>query len=339
MARVLHLPADREAVRSGFRELIARLERRRRGASLSPRLANSLWGEQARPFPARVHADPRRRLPGRARTPSTSATPPRRPVVAINAWVDGKTNHLIPELLSSGDVRSGHLARPREHGLFQGRAGSTRSPRSATAPADFHLADGSKVSVPMMRRRIACPYAEGDGFGLLELPYKGGDLAFDVVLPNEGVSLDKVESNLGLPELQHAIDRLGERERGAGDAQVQGHGRRRAVGAARGPGHGAGVRRRRPTSAGSTAAASCTSRRSSTRSSSTSTRRGPRPRRPRRRSSPGPWPASRPARLPRRPAVPLPDPRRQDGHNPLPGAGRRPDALSLGCPEGSPGGR
>jgi serpin B len=210
MARVLHLPADRETVRSGFRELIARLNGD--GADRPYRLvsANSLWGQQgdhflpdftrvlAQVFGAEIHAVDFRHATEAAR-------------LAINAWVDGKTNHLIPELLSSRDLRSDTSLVLVNTVYFKG---SWLYPfaKSATAPADFHLADGSKVSVPMMRQTRRLAHAQGDGFGLLELPYKGGDLAFDVVLPNEGVSLDKVESNLALPQLRQTIDRLGERE-------------------------------------------------------------------------------------------------------------------------------
>jgi serpin B len=210
MARVLHLPADREAVRSGFRELIARLngdggERPYRLAS-----ANSLWGQKGDHF-----------LPDFVRTLADVYGAEFHPVDfrhaaeaarrAINAWVDGKTNHLIPELLAPHDVRSDTSLVLVNTVYFKG---SWLYPfaKTATAPADFHRGDGSVVSVPMMRQTHRLSHAQGDGFGLLELPYKGGDLAFDIVLPNEGVPLDKVESSLGLAQLQQAIDRLGERE-------------------------------------------------------------------------------------------------------------------------------
>jgi serpin B len=210
MARVLHLPADREAVHSGFRELIARLngdgnERPYRLAS-----TNSLWGEQrdhflpdftrtlADVYQAELHSVDFRNAAEAARR-------------AINTWVDGKTNHLIPELLASGDVRSDTSLVLVNTVYFKG---SWVYPfaKAATAPADFHLADGSKISVPTMRPTHRLSHAQGDGFGLLELPYKGGDLAFDIVLPDDGVPLDKVESNLSLPQLRQAIDLLGERD-------------------------------------------------------------------------------------------------------------------------------
>ncbi len=44
------------------------------------------------------------------------------------------------------------------------------------------------------------------------MPYKGGDLAFDIVLPNEGESLDSVESKLTIDQLERKLDGLAERE-------------------------------------------------------------------------------------------------------------------------------
>ncbi len=210
MARVLHLPADREAVRRGFRELIARLNGE--GAERPYRLvsANSLWGQKGDRFlPDFLHilAD----VYGAEFHPVDFRHATEAARLAINAWVDGKTNHLIPELLSSRDVRPDTSLVLVNTVYFKG---SWLYPfaKSATAPADFHRGDGSKVSVPTMRQTHRLSHAQGDGFGLLELPYKGGDLAFDVVLPDDGVSLDKVESNLALPQLQQTIERLGERE-------------------------------------------------------------------------------------------------------------------------------
>ncbi len=210
MVHVLHLPADREAVRSGFRELLARLDGAGEGRPYRLVSARSLWGEQrdhflpdftgvlADVYRAELHAVDFRNAADSARR-------------AINAWVDGKTNHLIPELLSPRDVRPDTSLVLVDTVYFKG---SWIYPfaKSATAPADFRRADGSVVSVPMMRQTHRLSHAQGDGFGLLELPYKGGDLAFDVVLPDEGVALEKVEADLSRSRLQKTIDLLGDRD-------------------------------------------------------------------------------------------------------------------------------
>ncbi len=211
MARVLHLPADREAMRQEYCDLLARLNGD--GGERPYRLvaANSLWGQQddhflpeytaclEKIYGAELHAVDFRSATEKAR-------------LAINAWVAGKTNGMIPELLSSrDDVTPATLAGVVNTVYFKA-AWLHPFVKSMTAPGDFHCADGTKIRVPMMHQTRRFAHAQGDGFAMLELPYQGGDLALDVVLPNEGVALDKVESGLSLNGLQQTIDRLGERD-------------------------------------------------------------------------------------------------------------------------------
>ena len=65
-------------------------------------------------------------------------------------------------------------------------------------PADtrtdvFTKADGSKANVPLMTRTGRYRYATAGGVQVLELPYKGGDLAMDVILPPDTAGLAAVE--------------------------------------------------------------------------------------------------------------------------------------------------
>ena len=209
IARVFHFPADRDAMRAGFRELIDRMNGQ--GAERPYRLvaANSMWGQQddrflpeytsclARYYGSELH-------PVDFRHAAESA------VRDINAWAKAKTSGLIPELLAPPQVRPDTSLILVNTVYFKG---SWLHPfaKAATSPADFHLADGTTARVPMMHQTRRFALAAGDGFAMLELPYKGGDLAFDIVLPNEGLALDKVEADFSPAGLQNAIDRLGER--------------------------------------------------------------------------------------------------------------------------------
>jgi len=60
-------------------------------------------------------------------------------------------------------------------------------PRDRTADAPFTRADGSTVTVPMMHNdqdeQAKVGYAEGPGYQVVTLPYKGGELAFTVIVP------------------------------------------------------------------------------------------------------------------------------------------------------------
>lgn len=210
IARVFHFPDDREAMRAGYRGLMARLN-----GDGSPRpyrlvAANSLWGQKGDPFRpeftdlvardygAELHAVDFRHAAESART-------------EINGWVDGKTEHMIPELLPARTVGPDTSLVLVNTVYFKGSWLHPFS-KAATAPAPFHLDGGEAVPVPTMRQTSEFPLAEGDGYRLLEMPYKGGDLAFDILLPNDGVALSKVEADLKLPDLEHTLDRLGPKQ-------------------------------------------------------------------------------------------------------------------------------
>ena len=110
----------------------------------------------------------------------------------INRWVAQRTADLIPELLSPGDitvktklalVNAIHLKAPWADKF------------STAVAAPFHPLDGSTVSVPMMRRQDSLPYASGDGWRAVSVPYAGRALAMTIILPDAG-SFDEVRSAL-----------------------------------------------------------------------------------------------------------------------------------------------
>lgn len=104
---------------------------------------------------------------------------------AINEWVGDATAQRIPELLSEGSITDAtrlalvnaiHLKAPW----------AVPFSRDATTDAAFTLGDGTVVQVPTMVGGGEYPYASGDGWQAVELPYAGDDLAMVVFLPEEG---------------------------------------------------------------------------------------------------------------------------------------------------------
>ena len=59
--------------------------------------------------------------------------------------------------------------------------------------APFHLPNGMNVEVPLMNRESRYATASGAGFRRLRLPYKGGNFALEILLPDEGRSLAQAE--------------------------------------------------------------------------------------------------------------------------------------------------
>ena len=65
----------------------------------------------------------------------------------------------------------------------------------STVDADFHLIDGSSVTVPMMRQFEEHSYAEGDGFQAVDLGYDGGEMGMLVIVPEAG-RFDEIDAGL-----------------------------------------------------------------------------------------------------------------------------------------------
>jgi serine protease inhibitor len=102
----------------------------------------------------------------------------------INAWVSQQTHGKIPHLLAPGQVND--LTRlALVNAVYLNAKWESPFLRSATAPAPFHAPSGT-VNVPTMNQTSFFPYRRATGYSVLELPYRGGRLEFDVLLPDPG---------------------------------------------------------------------------------------------------------------------------------------------------------
>jgi len=124
----------------------------------------------------------------------------------INSWVDDQTEHRIPELLVPGIITS-DTRLTLVNAIYLKAPWQTPFQPSATRPGTFTLADGSTVEVPMMAARTSLPYAAGNGWQAVELPYIGHALALTVIMPDD---LAAFESSLTADQLAAIIEDLGE---------------------------------------------------------------------------------------------------------------------------------
>lgn len=103
---------------------------------------------------------------------------------AINAWASARTHGKIPSLLARGDIDT--LTRlVLVNAVYLNAKWQSPFDKRATTPAAFH-APGGTVRVPTMHQAGSLDYARGPDYQALELPYRGGRLAFDVLLPDPG---------------------------------------------------------------------------------------------------------------------------------------------------------
>jgi serpin B len=102
----------------------------------------------------------------------------------INAWVSEETRGKIPELLSPGDV--GPSTRLMlVNAVYLKARWLAPFTQAGTFQAVFHSPDGA-MQLPTMHQTGTFGYRQAAGYQVLELPYRGGRLAFDILLPDPG---------------------------------------------------------------------------------------------------------------------------------------------------------
>jgi serpin B len=104
----------------------------------------------------------------------------------INGWVSDETDQQVPTLLPSGAITSATRVVLVDAVAFEGNwDASFRA--SATKDAWFTRADGTTVTVPtMFDSNRSLRYAQTSDYDAVELPYKGKQIAIDIIAPKAG---------------------------------------------------------------------------------------------------------------------------------------------------------
>jgi len=101
----------------------------------------------------------------------------------IDGWVSDQTEGRIPQLLAGLDPATRLVL---VNAIYLKAPWQTPFEQSATKNAPFTRPDGSQVSVPTMATDLdEGRYASGTGWQAVEIPYVGGSLAMDIVVPDD----------------------------------------------------------------------------------------------------------------------------------------------------------
>ncbi len=147
-------------------------------------VADATWGQAGFPFLA-PYLDVLAVNYGAGLHTEDFATDPESARQDINAWVAGQTADRIPELLAQGTVTSA-TDLVLTNAIYFKASWKTVFDARATDDAPFHKADGTDATASTMHVYDSFPYAEGDGFQAVALPYVGDDVSMLVVLPAAG---------------------------------------------------------------------------------------------------------------------------------------------------------
>jgi serpin B len=105
-------------------------------------------------------------------------------VTTIDQWVSTETEGQIPQLFAPGSLDSSVRLVLANAIYFKGNWLSGFKPEN-TSPGSFSTSSSSQVQTPLMNQTANFGYTAGQDFALLELPYAGGKMAMDVVLPGD----------------------------------------------------------------------------------------------------------------------------------------------------------
>lgn len=220
MQRVLHFPADEDALDASFGALaqeladaakksVAAVQRAKEyggpGTPLEFRLANRLFAEKdyafRAPFLDRVQAHygaPLEKMDYKA-APEKART-------EINRWVEEQTKNKIRELIPAGVInRDTRLT--LVNALYLRAPWSTEFSEKLTQKERFLVHGREGVEVPMMTGKSSCGYARREGFQLVTRSYYGGELQFLIILPENPQGLTGLEKTL-TPQLLEECARL-----------------------------------------------------------------------------------------------------------------------------------
>ena len=133
-------------------------------------------------------------------------------VDTIDAWVDERTEGLIPQIAADLGLPDPDAALVLLNAVYFLGEWTTEFDPADTADQPFTLADGSRVQVPLMHlREQQLGYAERDGYRMLRLPYgEGGRYGMEILLPDG--SLADLLAELDAAEWRAAVDGLTEQK-------------------------------------------------------------------------------------------------------------------------------
>ena len=223
MAKALHFDLDQEKTIKAFRDLNAQVLATGRGKSIELNIANALWAEKSHSFrkeyleSIRTNFAPAKgwssRVPVVKQMLELVGTnyqegvrqfdfrhAPEAARNTINNWVEDQTKHKIKDLLPPGSVTTDTRLVLSNAIYFKGLWESPFK-KEVTKEAPFTPLGGKEVMVQMMHTLRPYGFAEETGLQLLEIPYKGGELAMIVLLPNKGKHLEEFERSITLDKL------------------------------------------------------------------------------------------------------------------------------------------
>jgi serpin B len=210
MAKVMHFGEEQTALHTAFAALQTGLKTEGSNADYQLNVANRLWGQSGIPF-LESYLQLTQRDYGAALQTLDFAGAAEASRGTINRWVEEQTHEKIKDLLPPGSVDARTRLILTNAIYFLGNWAS-QFQTNATQDAPFFLGGGRETKAPMMYQKGHFRFAAAEGLQLLEMPYRGGQLAMTVLLPSDRDGLARLEESLSADKLDGWLGKLQSRE-------------------------------------------------------------------------------------------------------------------------------
>ena len=215
MANTLHFTLEDNRLHPAFNWLDIELASRGKGAKgkddegFRLHIVNAIWGQKDLKFLSEF-LDLLAENYGAGLRILDFIKAPEQSRITINEWVSDQTEERIKDLIPQGAIDE--LTRlVLTNAIYFNAAWQYPFEEDATFNGAFHLLNGDKITVPMMRQTESFGYAEGDGYQVVELPYDGRELSMLVLLPQTG-QFELFEESLNAQRVDDIVKNLNTRE-------------------------------------------------------------------------------------------------------------------------------
>jgi serpin B len=118
----------------------------------------------------------------------------------INDWVADQTKNRIQDLVPSGALNA-ETRLVLVNALYLKTPWQNPFSEAATKPLPFHVRGGDPAEVPTMNIQKNFGYTKTNGVTVVSVPYKGNELQFLIILPDDTNGLAAAESGLTAEQL------------------------------------------------------------------------------------------------------------------------------------------
>lgn len=189
MQAVLHLPVDKQKIRSDFVSIYGEINKENKAYMLTN--ANVLWVQKDYPFISNYYSTVDTYYKGKV-TNLDFKTETEKSRVTINNWVENQTYNKIRNIIPPGILTSDTRLVLTNAIYFKANWSNQFDPQN-TRDVKFYVNSNVSVNSKMMHQLSYFNYIETSNLQILEMEYLGNDLSMLVILPREN-NLNQIEN-------------------------------------------------------------------------------------------------------------------------------------------------